>query len=179
VPQCASALYSLDHINGKYLIVDIGGGTVDVALIEVVYGDIRILKYDTWFSGIRTVYSPIVDKTNTVLGLRYKPRDAEDILKSDVLKVKGVWKSLDFLDPIVNDYFEPIADELIKNYPVDTVPIHLCGGGSKALEKSFKKRFYDVTLMPDYQFANAIGYYNVGLIKYDKYINRKVAYYGR
>lgn len=178
-PQGAAALYSLRRLTGDYLIVDIGGLTIDVALIQMNYGNPHIEKCDTWYKGMRILYSSIIEQINLKYGLRLEPKEAERILLNG-LRIKGTEQNLDFLQPTLQDYLEPIIDDLKLNYPTETTPIYLCGGGSTLLYKAFKKRFYEVVLMEDGQFANAIGYYNVGLTKYEKYMEpRKVVNYAR
>lgn len=178
-PQGAGALYSLRRFTGDYLIVDIGGLTIDVALIQMNYGSPNIEKSDTWYKGIRTLYSSIIEQVNLKYGLRLETKEAERILLNG-LRIKGIEQSLEFLQPTLQDYLEPIIEDLRLNYPCDTTPIYLCGGGATLLCRAFKKRFYDVSIMEDNQFANAIGYYNVGIMKYNKYIEaRKVVNYAR
>jgi len=42
----------------------------------------------------------------------------------------------------------------------------LCGGGGSLLHEMIENELPNSILIPDPQFANAIGYYNFGLQKY-------------
>ena len=58
-------------------------------------------------------------------------------------------------------------------YDYATTPILICGGGGSLLQKMIEGEFHNSILMPDSQFANAIGYYNFGLQKYGCYAERR------
>jgi hypothetical protein len=178
-PQGAAALYTLDKLEGRFIILDPGGFTWNIALIEVIDGEPHIEKYDTWYKGMRTLYSSVIKTINTKFDLNLDPRDAERILMKNELRVRGQDEDLSFLIPVLLDYLEPITDEIKLNYPCDTTPIHVCGGGSYILGEALCKRFYDLQIMKDREFANAIGLYNLGCIIYDKYIDRRAVHHGR
>jgi plasmid segregation protein ParM len=178
-PQGAASLYAIRSSKGDKIIIDVGGLTIDVALIQMNYGNPHIEKSDTWYKGMRTLFSNIIEQVNLKYGLRLETKEAERILLNG-LRIHGIEQNLDFLQPTLQDYLEPIVDELKLNYPCETTPIYLCGGGANLLYGAFKKRFYEVIMVDDSQFSNAIGYYNVGLTKYEKYIEpRKVVNYVR
>lgn len=178
-PQGAAPIYTLDEMNGSFIFIDPGGFTWNIVLVEVVNGTPHIEKYDTLFKGMRTLYASVIDTINIRYNLKLDPRDAEKILLKNELKVRGKEEDLSFLKPVLLDYLEPITDEIRLNYPCDTTPIYLHGGGIYIVGNALKKRFYDVTTMEDSQYANAIGLYNLGCIIYDKYINRRAVHYVR
>ncbi|MEG0898416.1 MAG: ParM/StbA family protein [Oscillospiraceae bacterium] len=169
-PQGVGALYSQD-IKGNVLIVDIGGRTIDVALIEMQYGKPKLQKNNTWFHGMLVLYSKIVDAVNRKFETTLEPRYAEDILTKG-LEIYSQKQNLDFLKPIIQDHFEEIFTELRLNYPTKTTPIYLCGGGAQLLFGAFQKRFPDVSIFKEGQFANAIGFYEIGKHHFDKYDNK-------
>jgi plasmid segregation protein ParM len=178
-PQGAAPVYTLEEMNGRYIFVDPGGFTWNIALVDLVNGDPHIEKYDTWYKGMRALYSSVIDAINSRYNLKLDPRDAERILIKNELKVRGKDEDLSFLKPVLLDYLEPITDEIRLNYPCDTTPLYVHGGGIHIVGNALKKRFFDVTFMKDSQFANAEGLYNLGCIIYDKYITRKAVRYGR
>jgi len=178
-PQGAAAIYTLNEINGRFIIVDPGGFTWNIALIEVVDGTPYIEKFDTLYKGMRTLYSSVINSINLRYDLKLDPRDAERILLKNELKVRGKDEDLNFLKPVLLDYLEPVTDEIRLNYPCDTTPIYLCGGGIHIIGGALSNRFSDIHQMKDSQFANALGLYNLGCIIYDKYINRRAVHYGR
>lgn len=159
-PQGAAALYS-SNFQGDCIIVDIGGLTIDVAYIEYNFGKPSISKSDTWFKGMRILYSSIIEHVNNRFKLRLETHQAEKILLEG-LSVKGVKQDMSFLQGTYADYINPILDELELKYPTDTVPMKLIGGGSVFLQNAFKRRFSVVDAIQDSQFSNALGYYNIG-----------------
>ena len=159
-PQGAAALYS-SNFQGDCIIVDIGGLTIDVAYLEYNFNKPNIAQSDTWYKGMRILYSSIIEQVNNRFKLRLETYQAEKILLEG-LSVKGINQDMSFLQGTYSNYINPILDELELKYPTDTVPIKLIGGGSVFLQNAFKKRFVTVEIVSDSQFSNAIGYYNIG-----------------
>lgn len=166
-PQGAAALYS-QSIAGDALIVDIGGRTIDVALVEMQNGSPKLQQNDTWYNGMLVLYSEIINVVNRKFELTLDPRYAEKIL-SQGLEIYGVKQNIDFLQPVLQRHFDTMFKQIMLNYPHKTTPIYLCGGGSKLLYNAFKNRFPNVSIFNDYQFSNAIGYYNIGKKAFSKY----------
>lgn len=167
-PQGISSLYSLEgtRMDGEIIVVDIGGLTIDTSLIEFSTLGSKILKYDTWFKGIRTLYSDIISETNNTYGTKLENIYAETILKNGFIKVKGNVYKLDYLKPILQNYIDQITEELKLKYPYETCPFYLTGGGAGLLANSFAKRFNDVNCINNGQYANAIGYERIANYKY-------------
>lgn len=164
-PQGAAAYYSMNDRDGDYILVDIGGLTVDVAYIEQHGIMPRIAKADTWYKGMLTLFSSVIEAVNNKYETTLDPEYAERILTGG-LKIFGEEQDLGFLDPILSNYMASVIDELMVSYPFKTVPIYLCGGGATVLQRVFQKHFPNCTLITDPQFANAIGMYQIGLAKW-------------
>lgn len=169
--QGVSSLYILKELIGEYILIDIGGLTIDTCLVEFTYSGAQILKADTWYKGMRTLYSSIIEMINNRFGLKLDNLYAEKILLNG-LKIHGVQQDLSFLKPLLQDYIDQLTEELKLKYPTETVPIYLTGGGTDLLYNAISKRFQDVHKIPNPQFANALGYYNIG---YYKFAQRGVA----
>jgi len=168
--QGAAVIYALNRTNGTYLAVDIGAYTIDVALIKLLYGKPTILHYDTWYKGISTLYSSIIEAANNKYGLTLDPSDAEDILTNKYLKVDGEKVDISFINLIIDNYLDDIFSLLELNYKPRTTDIFLFGGGAGSTFTKFQKHYPQTELVNDFQFANALGYYKIGLQKYYKYI---------
>jgi len=108
---------------------------------------------------------------NNRYGLKLDNSYAEKILLMG-LKVRGVQQDLSFLKPLLQDYIDILVEEIKLKYPTETTPMYLVGGGTDLLYNAFRKRFQDVNKIVNPQFANAIGYYNIG---YFKFAERSVA----
>jgi len=163
--QGVSSLYTMKELYGEYIVIDIGGLTVDVSLAEFGVNNAQLIKYDTWFLGIRTLYSSIISAVNNHFCLNLEVQYAEKILRRG-LSIYGKPQDLSFLKPLLLDYIDTLAEEIRLKYPVDTVPIYLTGGGAELLYNPFCKRFADVHKIDNPQFANALGYYIQGYFKY-------------
>lgn len=167
-PQGAAAVFTMSKID-SCIIIDIGGLTIDVAYISCINGMPVIQKQNTWYSGMRKLYTDIIGQINLKFGQKLDTYEAERILQRG-LTIKGVEQDLRFLQPKILEFIEPLLDELKLYYPTDTTPIYLCGGGAGYLHGAFERCLGTVTALKDAQFANALGYYAVGLNKFGKYI---------
>lgn len=172
VEVCAQGLGAMYSMNCQedVILFDIGSYTINIILIEYENGVPKIKKYDTWYNGILTLHTKIMEEINRKYDLTLEPSDAQKILKNG-LSVDGEEKDVSFLKPIIADYLEPIFTQFKLNYPYRTVNIALLGGGALLLQDTFERRFKNSFIIPNSQFANALGYYNYGLQKFSKYIN--------
>lgn len=164
-PQGASAIYSFDKTDRELLLIDIGGITIDISLLDITTEGINILKVDTWYAGLRTLYSKIIEITNNEFSLKLENDYAEKILLNG-LQLHGERQDMSYLKPVLLDYVEFISDQLKTNYPTDTTPIYLVGGGAYLLHSSLNKRLQNVKMISNPQFANANGYYKQASLKY-------------
>ena len=164
-PQCIGALMSLNDFRTDAIIFDFGGLTIDLAYVEMMCGVPTLIKYDTWTEGIQKIYSKVIDQVNYKFNLSLSLDYAEKILTNDLI-INGVAQSKDFLLPTLNHYLEPILTEFQLNYPSKTTRIYLCGGSAVLFRDIFMKRFPNTVLVENSQFANAIGYYKVGIQKF-------------
>ena len=163
--QGVSSLYTLKELYGEYIIIDIGGLTVDPCLVEFGNGSSQLIQCDTWYKGIRTLYSSVMELVNNKFNLKLDVSYGEKILRNG-LRIHGKEQDLSILKPLLQDYIDTLAEEIRLKYPCETVPIYLTGGGAELLYNPFKKRFNDVQKFTNPQFANAIGYYNMGYFKF-------------
>lgn len=160
-PQGAAAYYALNPTDSDYIIVDIGGLTIDVAYIEQIKGQPCVRKADTWYKGMLTLFSDVIEQVNNRYETTLDTEYAEKVLTKG-LTVNGEKQDLSFLTPALKNYFNPILNELRINYPSKTTPLYLCGGGANLLYPILKQSFVDCTLINNGQFSNAIGYYKIG-----------------
>lgn len=164
-PQGAAAHYASDCKQGDYILVDIGGLTIDAAYIEQNGLKAKVMKCDTWYKGMLTLFSNVIDVVNAKYGTTSDPEYAERILTTG-LRIFGEKQSLEFLTPTLKAYIDPIVQELKVAYPFKTAPIYLCGGGATLLHPVFSKHFPDCKVFDNPQFANAIGMHRIGLAKW-------------
>jgi plasmid segregation protein ParM len=171
MPQGIGALLSLQDVSGNIIIFDFGGMSIDIAYLEIMYGNPILHKYDTWMQGIQKIYSKIINQVNEKYNLAYDIQYAENILVNG-LTIYGEKVSNDFLIPTLKQYLNPIIKEFQLNYPSTSTQIYLCGGSAIIFYELFKQYFPSVKLMPNSQFSNALGYYKVGLQKFGNILNQ-------
>jgi plasmid segregation protein ParM len=145
--------------------VDVGGRTIDVALIEINDNKPELMQYDTWFSGMLSLQSSVIASVNSCFSLSLNIRHAEKILRQGLV-IDGELQDISFLQGILQNHFDELFTMLKLRYPVTTTPIYLCGGGATFMYRAFQKRFPNVYVMENSQFANAIGFYRMGLRKF-------------
>lgn len=163
--QGAGVLFRYPIPDGKYIILDVGSYTVNCVLVELIDGIPQIIKYDTWYTGILILYGNIINAVNQQYELSLDMMEAEDILKRG-LNVNGTMVDLRLLDIVKEEYLDSIFTKFKLRYNYATTPIIICGGGGALMQSMIEDEFHNSILMPDAQFANAIGYYNFGLQKY-------------
>lgn len=159
-PQGAGALFG-QQIYSSVIIIDIGGRTVDIAYFTYQDGARNLVKSGTLFCGMLSLYDTIISVVNSKFGLSLDSSFARYIL-SNGLQVNGIEQDITFIKPILAEHIESICENVRVNYPANATPIYLCGGGAAALFPAFQKKFPNVKMLNNSQFANAIGFKKVG-----------------
>lgn len=164
--QGVGALFNIGLEDGVYISFDIGSYTINVVLVEIINGIPHIKKYDTWFNGILTLYNKVIKAINSTEGLPLEIEDAPLIL-SNGLNVKGEKIKDDYVKGILEDYLDDVLGKFKQNYPNhNLLPIMFSGGGAIMFSKFVANRFSNSMVLPNSQFANAIGYGNFARQKY-------------
>lgn len=159
-PQCAGALYSQD-IQQDCIMVDIGGRTTDIGLFEYVSGNFNLISSNTLYDGMEAVYSDTIKAVNERHGLSLKNWQGEKIIRNG-LTVDGAEQDTGFLKPILQKYADEIINELELHYPARTTKVLMCGGGAEVFGEYISNHLPSAETLDNGQFANAIGYHEVG-----------------
>jgi hypothetical protein len=168
--------YNIGLSDGEYISLDIGSYTINAELIEIINGIPHIIKFDTWFDGILTLYRDVIAEVNRRFDLTLDVQYAEKILTNG-LSINGQKEDISFLKYIIQGYLDNIFSKIKPNYPnYATILMVLCGGGSILLNNIINKFFPNTMLLPDSQFVNATSYYNFGLQKYGNLLERRRIY---
>jgi len=163
LPQGIGALLSMKTIpDGNVIIFDWGGMTIDIAYIEFIYGNPKLIKSVTWAEGIQKIYGKLIGKVNEKYDLTLNISEAENILVHGLF-IDGTEVSLEFLTDTISEYVAPIVRDFKVNFPAVTTQIYMTGGTStiKLIYCEFIKYFMSAKIIDNSQFANAIGYGNV------------------
>lgn len=160
-PQSLSSLYATG-IKDDIIIVDIGYRTVDVVSVIFSNNKPHVKLFDTYYCGIYPLYDTIACTINNKFNLTVTIDDIPNIINKG-LYIDGIKQDISFLSNIMLYHFQDLFNQLITKYPVRLNPIMLVGGGAKLVINAFKHRFNtNVSIHPNNQFANAVGYYNIG-----------------
>ena len=168
LPQGIGALLSMKTIpDGNVIIFDWGGMTIDIAYIEFIYGNPKLIKSITWSEGIQKIYGKLIGKVNEKYDLTLNIDEAENILVHGLF-IDGTEVSLDFLEETISEYVAPIVRDFKLNFPAVTTQTYMTGGTSaiKLIHCEFIKHFMSAKIIDNSQFANAIGYGNVAEQKF-------------
>ncbi len=175
-PEGLAILYSLNQDelnkfnNRDMLIVDIGGSTTDVALLEGTGLDREIVKTHSVSYGMHNIYNEIKNyiQDNTE-DKNISLEKCERILeKTFIHSVNGIDTNLDFIDDLLVDGTVQILKDIKLKFGKDfkSANMLVCGGGAKHLY-SFLKIAQDNAIKVESITANAEGYKKVGDIKWN------------
>lgn len=161
-PEALGAFYSLkENMDGRdVLLIDIGGGTVNVALFQ----DGEFEDSITIQEGTNDIYRQITAKANFVnTGASFNVEDIIRYMKRGKIKWNGVIDEMTYVSEISSKFAANVINEIKGNFPLyKSYDIVLSGGGVDLLKPYLAK---DITfsVVKDNLFANAIGFYNVGV----------------
>lgn len=161
-PECLGAFYSLkEYMDGRdILLVDIGGGTINIALfVDGEYEDSITLPFGT--IDILREIAKMASKGKK--GASFDEDDIIKYIKRGVIKWDGKVDNMEYVDEILNDFSDKIINEIKGNFPLyKAYEIMLSGGGVDLLKEKLETHI-TFRVVPDSIFANAEGFYNVGV----------------
>ncbi|SHJ03857.1 ParM/StbA family protein [Lutispora thermophila] len=171
-PQAAGVFYMIDRREyedyNTVVITDIGGRSVDFALFEQINKKWKLTRYSTIMEGTLTLYSKIINLINSRYELALKVEDGETILRKG-LQIYGEKQDLSFIKAIIADHIEAIYRELYLKYPIKTSKHIIAGGGAYLFKDIIERKIPRTVLVPNAQFANAIGFKKVGEALWQRY----------
>lgn len=163
LPEGMGVFYSLDIAllkevcNKNILIVDIGGKTTDICLLEAFNGARRIKDKSTCKVGTLDIYRDAIKKMNREdMSLNISTEDIHSIV------VNGQYTGgidMSFMNSIYKQYTQLIFNDIRTTYDYKRCIVILAGGGAALLNEHFKELMNDVDVKynPDI-FANAKGF---------------------
>lgn len=155
ITNCKIAAEGLAAIPKNYegIILDIGGGTSDIALIQ----NRRVINPISKPRGTLNLYSNIVNAINTKFSLDLVDEDAERIIKNG-LTIDGEKQNIDFIYNLLATFTDDIINTLKLEYSLKTNNLLVTGGGGNLFYNSIKKRSPQAQLIENSLFSNAIGF---------------------
>lgn len=158
-PEGAGAYFSLRNRPKNCVIIDIGGGTINI----VSFKNCKLDTCTTIGKGMIQLYNQIRDYLNATYTLKLELEDIEVIMREG-LKVDNEEISFTFIKPIINVFIVDLMNEL-RNFPIRTSKVLLTGGGSKLLKAPLRV-IPGLEVVEDYMFSNAKGFKKVGESKW-------------
>lgn len=158
-PEGAGAYFSLRNRPKNCVIIDIGGGTINI----VSFKNGKLDTCTTIGKGIIQLYNQIRDYLNATYTLKLELEDIEVIMREG-LKVDNEEISFSFIKPIINAFIVDLMNEL-RNFPIRTSKVFLIGGGSKLLKAPLSV-IPGLEVIEEYMFSNAKGFKKVGESKW-------------
>ena len=162
-PEALGAFYSLNEdMNGRdVLLVDIGGGTVNIALFQ----DGEFEDSITIQEGTNDVYRQITSKANFInTGASFTVEDTIRFMKRGKIKWNDRVDEMLYVQKVSSDFAANIVNEIKGSFPLyKSYDIILSGGGVELL-KTYLAKDITFSVVKDNLFSNAIGFYNVGVV---------------
>lgn len=176
-PEGLGILYSLtDEELSKFdkrdlLIIDIGGSTTDIALLNGSGLNREIIKTHSASFGMNEIFNDIKEYiSNNTDDESITIEKAQQILESKVIhSVNGVDTNLDFINDIKLNLVMKILKDMKLKF-ADSLKSSswlVCGGGAKYLFPYFK-HIQPNAIENQSIFANAKGYEKVGVFKWQR-----------
>ena len=161
-PEGAGAYFSLKNRPKNAVIIDIGGGTINI----VSFKNGKLDSCTTIGKGMIELYNQVRDYLNATYTLKLELEDIEIIMREG-LKVDNEEISFTFIKPIIDSFIKDLMNEL-RNFPIRTSKVLLSGGGSKLLKAPLSK-IPGLEVIEDYLFSNSKGFKKVGESKWKEW----------
>ncbi|MEG2289901.1 MAG: ParM/StbA family protein [Clostridium sp.] len=154
----------LGGIDNNYegIILDIGGLTTDIALLEIKNNKRKIINPLSLNQGTLHLYSNFIKVINSKYSLDLTSNDTERILRNG-LKINGETKNITFAMDVFKEFTEGIIRQLNVEYSLSTNNLAMLGGGGIILAKSIIKRVPQAFLVDEPLFANANNFKKRGV----------------
>lgn len=145
--------------NYEGIIIDIGGRTTDICLLEIEGGKRRIKRPTSLPTGVMNLESDFINYLNSMYGLDLKQDDAQRIIRNGLF-IYGERKEVSM--DIFKEFVESIVRKVQVDYSIKTNNVVLIGGGAERLYTPFKSRIPQAYLVREPFMANALAYEKYG-----------------
>ncbi len=148
--------------NYEGIVLDIGGLTTDIALLEIKNNKRKIINPLSLTQGTLHLYSNFIKVINSKYSLDLTSNDVERILRKG-LRVNGEVKNISCAMEVFKEFTEGIIRQLNVEYSLSTNNLAIIGGGGIILAKSIIKRVPQAVLVDEPLFANANNFKRRGV----------------
>lgn len=141
------------------VVVDIGGRTTDVCLIQHIDGKKKIVKPNSIASGVINLQTEFINLINSRYGLNLTIGDFDRILRKG-LSIYGKRQDISFAVEVFKIFLEDLLVQINQEYNLKVNEICFLGGGSILLKNPILKRLPKSIVLDDI-CCNAKGYINM------------------
>lgn len=143
--------------NYSGIVIDIGGRTTDVALVESDGFKSKIINPISFSKGMIGLETEFINALNAKYGLDLNLDNFDNILKNG-LSIYGEQQDISFAVDIFKYYLEDLLKEINNNYSLKLYNVLFTGGGSLVLAKPILNRLKHAKIHPNALFSNAYSY---------------------
>lgn len=111
------------------VLVDIGGRTTDVCLVENINGRRKIINPMSFPTGTINLESDFINLINNNFGLDLSLGNFNRIMRNG-LKIRGEQQNISFAINVFKEYLEQLLKDINLNYNLAINDITFCGGGT-------------------------------------------------
>jgi plasmid segregation protein ParM len=166
-PQSAGVIFlkSKDYKNDDTLVIDVGGGTVDISSFH----GLKMMNWNTYELGMLVLYSSVSQFLNSEYELKYENHEMYDLFKKGYITPKGRkinLGSINKLNDIIENHVYNVATKIKRDFNVNSMNnILIIGGGGAELFDLLKVQFENAVLCENPQFTNAEAFKFMGELK--------------
>lgn len=164
-PQSVGVVFmnAKNYKNETTLVIDIGGGTIDVSYFE----GLKMVDKATYDEGMLVLFTKLSQFCNSKFETKFKPYDMDRIIQNDSFKTKEGSISTSVFDFMINKHINDVMTEIKRQFKYNSVDNSLLiGGGSVRLEDKLRPHLIDPVLVDNAQFVNADAFALMGQMKF-------------
>lgn len=162
LPQACGIIIEKNKKNESSLVIDIGGGTWDVAQFD----GLKLVNKATYEKGMLVLNSAIAQNLNSKYYTTFEVSDIQNIIERGYFTVKGVKKGVAEIEDYLNNEVRKISSTIARDFDTTSIDnFYLIGGGAIQLKDYVKKQFPAIEVEENCQFTNVNSFAFMGELK--------------
>lgn len=162
LPQACGIIIEKNKKNESSLVIDIGGGTWDVAQFD----GLKLVEKATYEEGMLVLYSAIAQMLNSKHYTNFKEYHIQNIIERGFFTVGDSKKGIEEIEEYLDREVRKIVSTIKRNFNTNDVDnFYLIGGGALALKEYVRKYFPAIEVEENCQFTNVNSFAFMGELK--------------